>query len=280
MLEVVFLVVLALIWMIFASIQDLRSREVANWLSFSLVIFVLGFRFFYSLFSPNGFDFFYQGLIGLGIFFILGNLFYYGRMFAGADAKLMIVLGAVLPFSESFFVNRNIFALFFFLFLFVGAFYGLSWSLFLAIKNFNNFKKEFSKRLKMKRKFIFSMVAFSIILIAFGFLENLLFFLGVFIFLISYLYLFAKAVDEVCMVKNLRVKDLTEGDWLYRDIKVGRVKIKACWDGLSPKEIKLLKKTHKKVKIRQGIPYIPVFLISFLVLLYVWFYIGGIYLIG
>jgi len=52
------------------------------------------------LFSEAGFGFFYQGLIGLGIFFVLGNALYYGRMFAGGDAKLMIALGAVLPFLK------------------------------------------------------------------------------------------------------------------------------------------------------------------------------------
>jgi hypothetical protein len=41
------------------------------------------------LFSGENFvslnNFFYQGLIGLGIFFIIGNAFYYGRLFAGGD---------------------------------------------------------------------------------------------------------------------------------------------------------------------------------------------------
>ena len=70
--ELIFLLILALIWIIFASIQDLKKREVANWISFSLIIFALGFRFFYSFYSED-FNFFYQGLIGLGIFFIIGK---------------------------------------------------------------------------------------------------------------------------------------------------------------------------------------------------------------
>ncbi len=76
MYEVIFLLVLAGIWIAFASVQDLKHREVANWLSFSLIAFAIGFRFFYCLFSggdggSGGFMFFYQGWIGLGIFFIL-----------------------------------------------------------------------------------------------------------------------------------------------------------------------------------------------------------------
>src|SRR3972149_7618794 len=104
MFEIIFLFVLALIWIIFATIQDVRTTEIANWLSFSLIAFALAFRFFYSLFIEN-FSFFYQGLIGLGIFFVLGNMLYSGKMFAGGDARLFIALGAILPISAGFSEN-------------------------------------------------------------------------------------------------------------------------------------------------------------------------------
>ena len=269
--EVIFLSVLALVWIVFAVVQDLRSREVANWLNFSLIIFALGFRFFYCLFSETGFQFFYQGLIGLGIFFVLGNLFYYGRMFAGGDAKLMIALGAVLPFSEIFSVNVKIFSLFFLMFLISGAVYGLAWSVFLSVKNFKKFKKEFFKRLKKRKKLIYLIMFLGLCLMAFGFVDSLLFFLGILIFILPYFYLYAKAVDEACMIKKVEINKLTEGDWLYRDIKVGKKLIKANWDGLNKEEIKLIKKKYKEIKIRQGIAFTPVFLASFLVVIYFWF---------
>ena len=116
MIEVIFLWILGLIWIISASVQDLKKREIANWLSFSLIIFALGFRFFYSFFTGD-FNFFYQGLIGLGIFFVLGNLFYYARIFAGGDTKLMIALGPILAFKDKFISNLEIFALFFLIFI-------------------------------------------------------------------------------------------------------------------------------------------------------------------
>ena len=70
MIEVYVLFGLGLIWILFAVVQDIRTREIANWLNFSLIIFALGFRFFYSLFEMNDFGFFYQGLIGFGMAFI------------------------------------------------------------------------------------------------------------------------------------------------------------------------------------------------------------------
>lgn len=273
MYEVIFLSVLALIWIIFATVQDLKSREIANWLNFSLIIFALGFRFFYCLFSQTqGFSFFYQGLIGLGIFFVLGNLLYYGRMFAGGDAKLIIALGVILPFSESFLVNLKIFVLFFFIFLFVGAFYGLLLGIILVSRNFKQFKKEFYKKLKKNKRIIYFTMFLGLVLMAFVFIEILLFFLGILIFILPYFYLYAKAIDEACMVKKIKINQLKEGDWLYKNLKVGKKLIKTNWDGLTKQEIKEIKKKYKEVKIKQGIPFTPVFLISFLILVCLYFF--------
>ena len=270
MFEIIVLSVFALIWLIFASVQDLRTRMVSNWISFSLIIFVLGFRFFYSLFNEN-FAFFYQGLIGLGIFFVLGNLLYYGRMFAGGDAKLMIALGTILPFSETLLMNIKIFILFFILFLFVGAFYGLAWSIFLSFKNFKVFKKEFSKQLNKNKKIIYSSVFFAIILIILGFYEILFFYFGILAFIFPYLYVYAKAIDDSCLVKKIKTNDLEEGDWLYNNLKIGKKFIKANWYGLNKEQIKKIQKKYKEIKVRQGIPFVPVFLISFLILIYIYF---------
>ena len=101
-----------------------------------------------------------------------------------------------------------------------------------------------------------------------GNLNIILFAIGIFIFIIPYFYFYAKAVDEACMIQKVLVKNLTEGDWLYKNIKVGKNKINATWAGLTKKEIGLIKKHKEFVYIRQGIPFTPVFLFSFLVFIY------------
>jgi Flp pilus assembly protein protease CpaA len=267
---IIFLLILALIWIIFASIQDLKKREVANWISFSLIIFALGFRFFYSFYSEN-FNFFYQGLIGLGIFFVIGHLFYYGRILAGGDTKLMIALGSILPFSESFLINIKIFVLFFFIFLFIGGFYGLTISIILSLNNFKKSKKEFSKLFNKNKKKIYLVMFLGLILMAFGFVENIFFILGILSFISPYFYTYARAVDESCMVKKVKTTRLTEGDWLYKNIRVGKKLIRVDWEGLSKKDIKLIQRKYKTVLIRQGIPFVPVFFISFLVLIFLFY---------
>lgn len=266
MFEVIFLWSLALLWVVFATLQDLRSREIANWLSFSLIIFAMGFRFFYSLFSAGDFSFFYQGIIGLGIFFVLGNILYYGRMFAGGDAKLMIALGAILPVYGTMFENIQFFLMFLFLFFFSGAIYTFVISGALAIKNFKAFKKEFIIQLKSNKKILYSLMGVGLIIMILGFINSFLFIFGVLLFTIPYLYVFAKAIDESCMVKKVDTKNLSEGDWLYSDVKVGRRKIKAVWDGLSKKDIVAIRKHYRKIRIKQGVPFTPAFLISLVIL--------------
>ncbi len=269
MIEVIILFLLALIWIVFASITDIKTREIPNWISFSLVIFALGFRFFFSLFNDD-FGFFYQGLIGLLIFFAIGNIFYYSRIFAGGDAKLMIALGSVLPFTDIFSYNLRIFVIFIFLFLFIGSFYGIITAIYLSFRKYKEFNKAFKTNLKKEKNKIFIVMIFSLLIILFGFLESIFLIVGFILLIMPYLYIYARTVDGICMIRETKTNVLTEGDWLYKSVKVGKKIIKPNWEGLNREEIKLIRKKYKKIKIKQGIVFVPVFLISLLILFYLW----------
>jgi Flp pilus assembly protein protease CpaA len=264
MYEVIFLWALALAFIIFAVVQDFKTREIANWLNFSLIIFALGFRFFYSFFSGDNFSFFYQGLIGFAIFFLVGNLFYYSRLFAGGDAKMMIALGAILPISSRFFSNVNIFLNFLLIFLLSGFAYTIITSVILCVKNFKKFRKEFARQLDKNRKLSYVFLLAGIFFLIIGFWKIIFIFLGLLFFITFYLYIYSKAIDESSMVKTIPTTKLREGDWLYSNVKIGNTMIKAKWDGVTEKEIREIMKKHKEVKIREGIVFSPVFLIAFI----------------
>ena len=273
MIEIIFLTVLAFLWLAFASVNDLRERIVPNWLSFSFIIFALGFRVFYSLFSSD-FSFLIQGLIGFGIFFALGNALYYGRMFAGGDANLMIALGAILPLSGNFSDNLNIFVSFFFIFLISSAVYGMGWSIALSLGDLKNFREALEKQFQESKKNFYIILSLGILISLAGFFITPFFYLGLVFFLSAYLFVYAKTVDNFCLAKTISTGELTEGDWLYRNLKIGNKIIKARWEGLSKSEIAIIRKKLKSVKIKQGIPFVPVFLISFAIL--IWLYFSGI----
>lgn len=263
MFEVVFLFSLAVIWIVFATVQDLRSREIANWLNFSLVVFALGFRLFYSLFEMGDFSFFYQGLIGYGIFFALGNLFYYTRMFAGGDAKLLMALGAILPVSNLFMDNLRVFFVFLFLFLIVGAFYGFVVTIISGFRNLSRLKKELVIQFQKRKRMVFWLSFVGSLFLLMSFFWSEFFYLGLIAFILPYFYLYVKSVDEACMVRKVSPSKLTVGDWLYEDVEVGKKVVLATWDGLTEEDLKLLSK-KKFVLVRYGIQFAPVFLISFI----------------
>lgn len=274
----IFLIIIALIWIIFATFSDLKTREIPNWLNFSLIIFVLGIRFFYSLFNGQDFSFFAQGLIGFGVFFVLANLLYYIRFFAGGDAKLVMALGTVIPLGNDVFSNISLFFNFLLLFLLVRVIYDIVFIFYLGFRDSAKVKKEFYRKIMKNKKIIYLSLVMAIIVVALGFFEELLLIPGILIFILPYLYFYTKAIEEKSLVVRIDSKKLTEGDWLSKNIPVGTKVIEARWEGLSKEEISLIKKKHKFVSIKGGIPFAPGFLI--IILLFAYFYFTGINFMG
>jgi len=264
-----FLIFIGLIWIIGAVLQDLRRREVDNIWNFSLIPIALAYRLSVSIFNGN-YWFILNGLIGLGIFFILHNLFYYSRLFAGGDAKLVFALGVILPLSYDWILNIKIFGVFILLFLLGGSVYSLIWALCLMIKNLKNFKKEFLKQWKIYQKMFLFALVFVVLWVVFAFIINQTIFIliGLIVLLFPVLFVFSKSIEESCMVKRINPDKVTEGDWLYEDVLVGGKKIKSSWEGVSAKELEIIKKKcKKKILIKYGIPFTPSFLFGFVGLL-------------
>jgi Flp pilus assembly protein protease CpaA len=269
-----FLIAIAVFWMIVASIQDIRKREVENWWNFSLIVFVLAFRAFVAVENHNPW-YFGWGVLGLIAGFILANAFYYGRVFAGGDAKLMMALGAILPFSSSWQTNLEILVLFLILFLTFGSLYGIAYSFGLALMNFKGFKKEFLSYFRRYRKLILVFEIASLAsFIAFFFFEI---YLGVslaIILLISpILLIYAKSIENAGMLKLVKIRDLTIGDWLAKPVRAGKNKVMPNWEGLNERQLKLIQNKCKgRILIKQGLPFVPSFLIAFIALLALIYY--------
>jgi len=266
-----FLIILAIAWITGAILQDLRRREVDNVWNFSLVIFALAYRAIASTYSGN-YWLLLNGVFGLIIFFILGNVFYYSRLFAGGDAKLLIALGPIMPLSFNWIVNLKLFGLFIAGFLVTGSIYAIIWALFLVFGNFKRFSKEFLRQWKKNRKIFWIAIIVTLFYSLFIFVINEVNFLimGIVILLFPVLFVFAKAVEESCMIVKLSPGKITEGDWLYKDIIVGRKKIESNWEGVSKRELGLIRSKAKgKILVKQGIPFTPSFLFGFLLMLYI-----------
>ena len=262
------LFIIAISWLIFASISDLKKREVANWLSFSLIAVAIGIRAITSVITLD-YSYFFNALFFTFIFFILANVFYYTKIFAGGDAKLLIALGALFatkPDFSYFYSPFNIpFPVIFLLnILVVASVYGIIYSIGLALRNHSAFINSFKKVYKKTRFMLILIIFIFMLAIPFFFIiryyELLLFVALILIF--PYVYLLVRAVEDSCMIKEVAASDLTEGDWIINSVKVrGRI-INPSVDGLSKEDIALLRKNNKIVAVKYGIPFVPVFLIT------------------
>lgn len=273
--EYYFLLGLAFLYTLVASIQDIRKTEVANWLNFSFLGVALFYRAIYSIFSGNAYFLIY-GILGVVIFFFFANLLYYSQIFGGGDAKLLMAYGAILPF-ESFY-SLALESVKFILILFLcGAVYTLIFSFGLSIGNFRKvwggIKIEFKKYNKIV--LVTAILAFLLIIFDRNFanIQGFGIFSGGFLLFISFLYVYLKAVENTCFIRLVEPEKLTEGDWLNKEVKVGGKIIRRSAHGLSFEEIRLLKKGNKKVWIKYGVPFVPSFLLALLIM--VFFYLSS-----
>ncbi len=261
-----FLFWLFLIGIFIASVTDLKRREVDNWLNLFLIFSSWGFVGFAAIFNKDINIFVLASLSFVTMFFLM-NLFYYGRVFAGGDSKLLFSMFAVFIGASAMETLSNI-GIFVFILLAAGSLWGIGFSLFLFFKNFEKTKKEFKKQFNK----YFILVG---ILIFFLSYFNFVFVIFAFLFLaFPFLFALGKSVENVVMIHEIKGKDLREGDWLVSDVKVKQKVIKADWDGLSEDDLILLK-NKRKVKIRDGVPFVPGFFIGFL-----FYYFFGDWLIG
>ena len=199
MQEYYFLFALAFIYTLFATLQDLKSREVANWLNFSFIAFALSYRTFYSL-TTNNPQFLILGLLGFIIFFILANALYYGNAFAGGDAKLLMAFGIILPYT-SYLSLLYLSGIFIFALLLVGGIYTIIISFFIALKNKKTFKNSFKGLYKEYKLITLLSTIIFIFLLIYSRLQLPFVLLSLF-FLIPLIYIYTKAIDK-CKIDNI-----------------------------------------------------------------------------
>ena len=147
------------------------------------------------------------------------------------------------------------------------------------LKNWKKFFKEFRKVQRSA-----NMLKLRVYIIVFVFLMLMLFFLtrgtlfsSFFLALLLiglatfYLWIFVKAIEKTSMVKSVKPSELTEGDWIVKNIKYKGKYICGPKDlGIEKKQIRELVKLYKQKKIKnilikEGIPFVPSFLIAYII---------------
>ncbi|MEK6858698.1 MAG: A24 family peptidase [Nanoarchaeota archaeon] len=268
MQEYYFLFGLGFVWLCFAVVQDLRTREISNWLNFSLLGLALFYRGFVAFDSGKA-QFFWWGVAGTFFFVALGYLLYYGRAFAGGDAKLLMALGPLIPFER--FNDLVVLGLGFVFVLFLGgSIYSLIYTAAYIPSRWKPFSNCFAARWKSSRFFMYLCFVLGVVIgLSMALLDVVagLLFLAAFA-LLPFLYLYGKTVESCFFIKRVLPSKLAEGDWLVRDVSAGAQVIRARVHGLTLKEIAMLRKAKKSVTIKEGIPFSPAFLLAFLAMVF------------
>jgi Flp pilus assembly protein protease CpaA len=270
---------IAFIALLIGSYTDIKTREVPDWVNYGLIGTGLCLALLFSAVYWN-IVFFINSVVGLIVFFIIAYIMFYSGQWGGGDSKILMGLGALIGLDLGL---RNLFLVYFFVnVLLVGAIYGILFSLFLAIKHRKKFLKEYKKISKNKlitnsKKYLIVFL-FVMIIVIFFIKEYLIkVFLASFLMIVVitfYLWIFIKAVEKACMYKYVKPSQLTEGDWIAKDVKVEGKYITGPKDlGIEKKKIKKLIRLYKerkinKILIKEGIPFVPSFLIAFILTVY------------
>ncbi len=267
------LLIISFLGLIIGTYTDFKTREVPDIVNYSLISIGIGIHLIYSIITGNWLVFL-SGLSGFLVALAIAFVMFYGGQWGGGDSKMMMALGSLIGLDfkiDSFFVSLllNIFL--------IGAVYGLIYGAVLAFAHRNDFliwfKKIASRKRNVQIKKIALLASLIIFIVSFlfdRFVQSLLISLILILLFSIYLFIFTKSVEKCCMYKFVKPERLTEGDWIARNIFVGKKYICGPKDlGISKEQIASLIKLKRQGKIKdvlvkEGIPFVPSFLIAFL----------------
>ncbi len=295
--NIIFLVfthTLCFLGLLAGSITDLKTREVPDLVNFGLLItgFCLSLLASFVFWDAS---YFVSSLLGFTLCFLLACIMFYTGQWGGGDAKMLMALGALvgLPLSSllslassdtffslitlSSFLSLPFLVLFLLLVFFVGGIYGTLWLFVLLLKH----HKEFFLRVlvyltdRKQRLIIIFVHALSLVLFVFSFfpadpfLRLLSILLAFMLLVLFYGFIAIKVLEGIAFVKEIHVSLLTEGDWVACDVIVaGKIIIRRKDLGVSREQLQELHALAKKGKVKTvlvkyGIPFVPSFLIAF-----------------
>jgi Flp pilus assembly protein protease CpaA len=260
MIETV-IIITCLLFLIIATGYDIKWKYVPDYASYSFIVIAVIERALYSIELMN-LNVLLWALPSTAVLGGLGYIFYKTGMWGGGDVKILASIaillawfpGETIPLFLDFFVNLMI----------IGAFYGLPAALIKGlIKGIRPDKKE---SIQIIMGLISGIVVYSLLP---SLMSLLLGFSIIFIFSLGYF----KKIEKKGFIGEANMKTLMDGDWLVEKVKVGKKVIKPRKEGLTKEEAEQIKKwwqqgkLKKKPLIKEGIAYLPAFLISFIVTL-------------
>jgi Flp pilus assembly protein protease CpaA len=257
MQEQLFLFGITLIAIILATISDLKTFEIPDSISYFLIIFGISAQIVLAATSQS-FQPINALLISLAIASAIAIPLFLLGQWGGGDTKLLLGVAAMIPTFHTT-VLPFIITFTFNLFLLGGA-YAILIMAYLSAKNWKRLVK-----ISPVAKTLVMIMTFSLILPFL--LKNIFFiFLPILAVGITITHL-ALILQKHFFIKKIRPSQLTEGDWITKDLKIGKKTIyKVRKIGVLEKDIREIQRNYKKlIEIKTGIAFGPSFLFSILI---------------
>jgi prepilin peptidase CpaA len=270
MIEAV-LSLIALVLVTAGAYTDIKTREVPDWMNFSGIVAGIVVRALWSI-DTGDWRVLGWGALGFIVFFALAVVMYYAGQWGGGDSKLLMAMGALLGLEFSL---KSAGLTFLVWLLLAGAGYGLVWSIVLAVKNWKSFKSSLALLSKQVKWAHLPVLGVFLLGLAFAIatddeiLRITMLIVALVVPVLLYTSLAIKAVEKCCMYRMLPTGKLTEGDWIAKQVRFKGRYICGPKDlGITKEKINELKRLKiKQVLVKEGMPFVPSFLIAFLLAL-------------
>ncbi len=264
-MELVFII--AFVMLVIATITDLRTLEVPDWLSYAGIALGLAIHAVMSAMHWTIWPL-ANSAIGLAIAFSIACLMFYSGQWGGGDAKLLMAMGALVGFDSDKFGFGASFLL---NLLWMGAIWGIAYTLFLAARNLRNVSRT-ARTLLFQSQYarvsiMSTIIAVTSIVLALFVTVAQKEFAALAVVSITFpaLIIITKATELSAMHKWVTPDQLVEGDWMVHTVKVGKKIIAPPKVGLETEHIAELKKLKsQKICVKYGVPFVPAFLLAFL----------------
>ncbi len=265
---------IAIVGSTIAAVWDLKTTEVPDYVS--IITAVSGLLVNLAMWQFTGeFMYFLASIVVGTSFFALGWLFFLTGVWGGADAFVMGAVGFAMPVLPEVFSPLSLatwpFALTLLMNIFIiGAVYTLLFALFKGLSDksvveeyFRDIKNYWKTVLAIFIVYCVVIIGFSRILVPDQFLNNSLTYISVsgpFLLGMLLIYRFLKVVENVGMTKKVDVEELSVGDVLAEDVKIGEETISSDRIvGLSEENVEEIRESVETVNIRSGVMFVPAF---------------------
>lgn len=254
-----FILIIVAIYLFITSILDIKYRFVYDYLTFFFAAVFIIIRILFA-WQENDFSQLYMIIpYFVGTLIVSLVLYKFGH-WGGGDLKLILALSIAIPFFPGD-KDLNFFFNFLSNTLVGGLVYGIVYSVIKMVAEIKRLENVYSIK-----DSVMTFVTVAACVVLFFILNPLGKLLSVIAVLLPVVYLIKKAEDTIFIIDK-KVSKLEPGDWILKDIKLGRGKIVTKKPtGLSKEDINLLQKTKKFkiLKIRDGLPFVPSFFFGFL----------------